>query len=122
MIWTQLLGLALAVVGVAMTVFPDGFGPLVRPPAPEDLFATVERRIRGGMLFGFGLAFLARTQLRPWGDTIAYGVFYFALGALLARVFGLAVDGDEGRQWLYVVAEAVIMAVAGAWLWRSSGG
>lgn len=122
MIWTQLLGLVLAVVGVGMTVFPDWFGPLVRPPAPDDLFATVERRIRGGMLLGVGLAFLARTQLRPWGDTIAYGIFYFVLGALLARVFGLALDGDQGRQWLYVVVEAVILAVAGAWLWRSSGG
>jgi len=123
MLWTQILGLVLAVVGVVMTVAPDWFGPLTRTVEPDAaLFDVIERRIRGGMLLGVGLAFLARTQLRPWGDTIAVALLYVVLGALVSRVFGLAVDGNESRQWLYVFIEAVILALPAAWLWRSSAG
>jgi len=123
MIWTQLLGVVLALVGVVMAVFPSWFGPITGAAEPAaDLFATIERRIRGGMLLGVGLIFVARTQLRPWSDTIASVVFYFVFGALLARVFGLMVDGNDGRQWMFVAAESVLMALAAAWLWRSSSG
>lgn len=123
MIWTQLAGIALALVGVVMSVFPDWFGPLTRSIEPgAELFDVIERRIRGGMVLGLGLLFVARTQLRPWGDSIASLVVYVVLGALLARVFGLMVDGTEGRQWLYVAIEGAILAVAAAWLWRSGSG
>ncbi len=120
--WTQSVGILLALVGVAMAAFPGWFGPLTGSPEPADLFATIERRIRGGMLLGVGLFFVARTELRPWLDTLASGVFYFMLGALLARVLGLVLDGNDGRQWMLVGVESVFMTLAAAWLWRSSSG
>ena len=123
MLWTQYLGLAFAVLGIVMAVFPGWFGPLTgSTELAADLFAVIERRIRGGMLLGVGLAFVVRTELRPWSDAIATGVLYFMLGALLARVLGLAVDGSQGRQWMLVAVEAGFMALAAAWLWRSGSG
>jgi hypothetical protein len=42
-------------------------------------------------------------------------------GALAARVLGLLVDGTVAKQWLWVAVEAVVMALAALWLWRSGG-
>ena len=74
------------------------------------------------MVLGIGLALIARTELRPWSVTIASGIFYFMLGALLARILGLIVEGIDSKQWLYVAIAAVLMALAALWLWRSSAG
>jgi hypothetical protein len=42
-------------------------------------------------------------------------------GALAARLLGMLVDGTVPKQWLLVAVEAVVMALAAFWLWRSSG-
>lgn len=118
----SILGIVLAVVGVAAAVFPDWFGPLTGGPEPAvDVFEAVERRVRGGMVLGLGLAFIAVTTLRPWSTSIPTAIFYFMAGALAARLLGLLVDGTVPKQWLWVAVEAVVMALAAIWLWRSSG-
>lgn len=114
------VGVALAGLGVLIAAFPGWFAALtdsVEPPA--DTFAAIERRIRGGMVLGVGLVLLARTELRPWSTTLASAVFYFVLGALLARILGLVVEGNDGRQWLWVAGEALVLALAAVWLWRA---
>ena len=106
-----------------MAAFPGWFGPLTggaEPPA--DTFEAVERRVRGGMVLGFGLIFMVRTELRPWSVTIATVVFYFMLGALLARLLGLAIEGIHPRQWSLVAVETFFMTLAALWLWRASAG
>lgn len=118
----RIFGIVLAVLGIAASMFPHWFGPLTGgPEPPADVFEAVERRVRGGMLLGVGLCFVAVTALRPWSSSIAAVVFYFITGALAARVLGLVVDGAVPKQWMWVALEAVLMAVAAFWLWRSGG-
>ncbi|NNF29524.1 MAG: DUF4345 family protein [Gemmatimonadetes bacterium] len=118
----HIFGIAMAVLGVVAAVFPNWFGPLTGgPEPPADVFEAVERRVRGGMLLGVGLSFIAITALRPWSTSIPTAVFYFMAGALAARLLGLLVDGAVPKQWLLVAVEAVVMAVAAVWLWRSTG-
>ena len=118
----RILGITLTVLGVVAALFPNWFGPLTGGPEPPvDLFEAVERRVRGGMVLGVGLSFLAVTALRPWSTSIPTALFYFMTGALAARLLGLVVDGAVPRQWLLVGIEAAVMAVAAFWLWRSSG-
>ncbi len=106
-----------------MAAFPGWFEPLTGGPEPAaDTFEAIERRVRGGMVLGVGLTLIARTELRPWSMTIASALFYFMLGALLARVLGLVIEGIHPRQWLYVAVETVLMTLAALWLWRSSSG
>lgn len=116
----QIFGLILAALGVLAAVFPDWFGLLTGGPAP-DIFEAVERRVRGGMLLGLGLCFIAITALRPWSTSIPTAIIFFMAGALAARLLGLLVDGAVPKQWLLVAVEAVVMAIAAFWLWRSSG-
>ncbi len=117
----RILGVVLAVAGVVAAIFPSWFGPLTGGP-PTGVHEAVEQRVRGGMVLGIGLAFIAITSLRPWSVSIPSVVFYFMLGALAARVLGLMLDGTLPKQWLLVAVEAAFMVGAALWLWRSSGG
>lgn len=118
----RIFGIVLAVVGVVVAIFPGWFGPLTGGPEPPvDVFEAVERRVRGGMVLGVGLAFIAVTALRPWSVSIPSAIFYFMTGALAARLVGIIVDGVVPKQWALVAVEAVFMALAALWLWRSSG-
>ncbi len=114
----RIVGLALAGVGALATAFPGWFEPLIGAQ-PEDAYQAIERRVRGGMVAGVGLAFIARTELRPWADTIAYGIFYILLGALLARLLGILLEGSIPRQWMLVAVEAGLMVLPALWLWRA---
>lgn len=118
-----MVGVVMAVLGIVMAAFPGWFGGLTGGPEPAaDTFEAIERRVRGGMVLGVGLIFIARTELRPWSVTIASVLFYFMLGALLARVLGLIVDGVVAKQWSLVAIEVGVMALASLWLWRVSPG
>ena len=117
----RILGIILAVLGVLVTIFPQWFGFLTGgPDPPADMYESIERRVRGGMILGFGLTFIAVTALRPWSISIASLVFYFMLGALISRMYGIVVDGSFPRQWMLVAVEAGFMALAAIWLWRST--
>lgn len=119
----RVVGVVLAVLGTVMAAFPGWFGPLTGGPEPAaDTFEAIERRVRGGMVLGVGLALIARTELRPWSVTIASVLLYFMLGALLARILGLIIEGIDPRQWLSVAIETFLMTLAALWLWRSSSG
>ena len=117
---SHIAGLALVVFGALASVFPHWFGPLTGV-APADLFEAVERRVRGGMVLGVRLCFLAIPTLRPWSVSFPTALFYFMAGALAARLFGLLADGAVPKQWLLVAVEATVMAVAAVWLWRGGG-
>ena len=113
----QIAGTALSVLGVAAALAPDLFGPLTGATS-ADLFEAVERRVRGGMVLGVGLCLLAVPALRPWSASVPMALFYFMVGALAARLFGLVVDGAVPRQWLLAAVEAGVMTLAALWLWR----
>ena len=118
----RILGIVLALVGVVAAIFPGWFGPLTGGPEPPvDVFEAVERRVRGGMVLGVGLAFIAVPALRYWSVSIPSAIFYFMTGALAARLVGIIVDGVVPKQWALVAVEAVFMTLAALWLWRSSG-
>lgn len=113
----------MAALGALMAAYPGWFGPLTGGPEPAaDTFEAIERRVRGGMLLGIGLTFIARTELRPWSITIASLIFYFMLGALLARILGLIVEGIDSRQWMLVAVETGAMTLAALWMWRTTSG
>lgn len=116
----RILGLVVATLGVAASVFPSWFEPLTGGPAPPaDVYEAIERRVRGGMILGLGLMFIGIASLRPWSTSIPLVIFYFMTGALAARVLGLIVDGTVPKQWLLVAVETGVMTAVAAWLWWS---
>lgn len=117
----RLIGIALVAVGLLLAAFPGWSGGASGSLEPAvDTFAAIERRVRGGMVLGVGLALIAQSAWRPWTTTLASVVFYFVFGALCVRVLGLMLDGHNSRQWMWVAAEALVMGVAAVWLWRGA--
>lgn len=118
----RILGIVISVLGIIATLFPHWFGFLTQATEPTaDLYEAVERRVRGGMVLGVGLVLLAVPSLRPFSSSVPSAVFYWVLGALVARLFGMVVDGAVSKQWMLVAAEGAIMTVAALWMWRISG-
>ena len=109
-------GALLAFVGAVLACFPT----LVSDPGPAaDSFEAIERRIPWGTLAGVGVLLVARTKLRPFRTGIAAVVCWVTSGILGARLIGLVLDGaDSGRQWMWVGVEAVLIALAAAYLVR----
>lgn len=117
----RMFGIALAVVGVVASVFPAWFEPLTGgPEPPADAYEAIERRVRGGMVLGLGLMFIAITSLRPWSTSIPLIIFCFMTGALAARLLGMVIHGSMSKQWLLVAVEAAAMTLVAVWLWWSS--
>lgn len=112
----RIAGIVVAAIGVAASIFPDFFGPLTGAPSAE-VYETIERRVRGGMVLGLGLMLIGITALRPWSVSIPLVIFYFMVGALAARLLGLIVDGTVPKQWLLVAVEAGAMTLVALWLW-----
>ena len=112
----RIAGGLLAAVGLVFAIAPT----LAYDPGPAaDLFETIERRIPWGGVLGFGALLIARTRLKPWGVTIASFALWVTGGFLAARFLGLALDGaGSAKQWMWVGVEALIVAVAGVYLWR----
>ena len=116
----RIFGIVVALVGITFAVRPDWFSPLSggsTPPA--DTFEAIERRVRGGLVLGLGLIFIAVPSPRPWSKSVPSAIFYFMTGALAMRILGIMVEGAVPKQWLLVAIEVVVMAAAALWLWRS---
>lgn len=69
----RILGIVLAILGIAASVVPTWFGPLMGgTEPPTDVFEAIERRVRGGMVLELGLMFVAITSFAlgprafPW--------------------------------------------------------
>ncbi len=118
----RIFGIVVAILGVVASVFPTWFEPLTGgPEPPADVYAAIERRVRGGMVLGLGLMFIGITTLRPWSVSIPLVILYLMTGALAARLLGLIVEGTVPKQWLLVALEAGVMTLVALWLWRSGG-
>lgn len=118
----RIIGAALALFGVVASISPSWFTFLTGPEPGGDIFEAVERRVRAGMVLGAGLGFIAVTSLRPFSVSIPTWCFWLVLGALVARMYGLVVDGVTAKQWLLVAVEAAIMAAIAGWLWWKAKG
>lgn len=114
MLAVRIVGGLLLVLGVLLVLDPGLIG---MEPVTDDVFAAVERRIPGGGVAGLGAVMLT---WQPGVGRLAHlsgFVLWLCLGLLVARFYGIVVDGVHPRQWMWVVVEAAIVAVAGAGLW-----
>ncbi len=109
----QIVGAVLALVGAVLACAPT----LVHDPGPAaDVFAAIERRIPWGGVGGLGVLLLVHTRLRPWTSTVASAVLWLTAGLLAARVVGLALDGTDDKQWMWVGVEALVAGAAAAYV------
>ena len=117
--YIRIIGIAMSIIGLVGSFFPEWFSPITGASEPiDDIHETIERRVRAGMLLGFGLGFAAIPTLKPWNRSIPLVIFYFMTGAIIARLIGIGIDGSIDRQWFLVGVEIVFMIIAAFWLYK----
>jgi hypothetical protein len=116
-IFSRILGFAILIAGVVLSCNPEFVS---NKPVPEDVFEAVERRIKWGVVVGFGLLFIFHTQLRPWLGTVAAIGVALTVGILIARFIGIVLDGSVPRQWFWMAVEFVVLIPLWFWYVRQS--
>lgn len=108
------LGALLALAGFLLTVLP---GLLLEVSPNKDRFAAIETRTRFGAMGGLGLGLSLLGGFSPWGTSVAFLAFWTTIGFSAARVIGLALDGFNRRQLLWIGVELVVAAALSWYLW-----
>jgi hypothetical protein len=113
------VGLVMLVAGVALAFSPGVVADALNRP-PADAGQAINLRASwGGSLAGLGAFVVACSSLRPWRRALAILVVCTMTGVGAARALGFVLDGSpDGKQWVWLVAEAVLVLAAGAWLVR----
>jgi hypothetical protein len=109
-IYLQVVGFILLLSGAIFTYNPE----LVSSKTiPDDAFRAVERRVRWGFLIGLGMLLVFHHQIKPYLLTVAALGMTLTLGALIARVVGIVLDGSVPKQRMWVVVELVMIIAFG---------
>ena len=106
------IGTVLVLVGVVLASNPE---LVTNKPVPDDIYRAVERRIRWGVFIGAGFLLIFHHSLQPWLVTFVAASTAIIFGLLVARLIGIALDGSVQKQWLWVVAEAIILVALVWW-------
>ena len=118
---TLLLGLAIAVFGAYLSVFPLVTAEALGRPYGEPTQLINLRASFGGTLLGLGAFIAWWPAVKPWKRTILGLLLWAMAGVGVARLLGFVLDGSpDGRQWIWLTAEALIVATCTVLLRRSS--
>ena len=118
---TLVLGLAIAAFGAYLAIFPLVTAEALGRPHGEPTQLINLRASFGGTLLGLG-AFLAWLPAsRPYKRAVL-GILMWAMAGIgAARLLGFAIDGSpDGRQWIWLVAEVLIVATCAILLRRGA--
>ena len=108
----KIVGIAIIVAGVIITIHPDLVGSRVNATS---VFDAVEQRARWGGLIAIGVMFLLFIRIRPWALTIATLGLGTSIGYLIARSIGIAIEGADIQQWVWLAAEVIIAVAMTVW-------
>ncbi len=113
------LGVAIAAFGLYLAIFPLVTAEALGRPHGEPTQLINLRASFGGTLLGLG-AFLAwLPAAKPYKRTILGLLMWAMAGIGLARLLGFALDGSpDGRQWIWLIAEVLIVATCAVLLRR----
>lgn len=115
------LGIAIAAIGAYLAVFPLVTADLLDRPHAEPTQLINLRASFGGTLLGLGLFLAWWPAVKPWRRTLLGLLMWAMAGIGAARLLGFVLDGSpDGRQWIWLVAEVLIVATCAVLLRRGA--
>ncbi len=113
------LGIAVAVFGAYLALFPLVTAEILGRPHGEPTQLINLRASFGGTLLGLGAFVAWLPGWRPYKRAIL-GVLMWAMAGIgAARLIGFVADGSpDGRQWIWLIAEVLIVATCAVLLRR----
>lgn len=115
----MIAGALVTVAGVVLVFTPMLVAEAFHRPTETHSQLINLRATWGGTVTGLGLFILACSALRPWSVTLATLLLCSMAGIGAARAVGFVLDGQpDTLQWVWLVAEIVLVAASGAYLMR----
>lgn len=112
-------GALVTTVGAVLVFTPMLVADTLHRPTDTHSQLINLRATWGGTLAGLGVFVLVRGELRPWSATWATLLLCTMAGIGLARAIGFVLDGQpDTLQWVWLVAEIVLVAASAAYLQR----
>lgn len=112
-------GIVLVGLGAYLVFAPEVVRDLLgRKPATSSDWINL-RATFGGTIAGLGLFLVWWPAVRPWSRTVIGLLLWAMAGIGAARAIGFALDGNpDTRQYIWITAEVVIVAVCAVLLRR----
>lgn len=113
------LGLAIAALGIYLSLFPLVTADVLGRPHDEPMQLVNLRASFGGTLLGLGAFLVWVPAVKPIARTVLGLLMWAMAGIGLARVIGFALDGaPDQRQWIWIIAEVLIVITCAVLLRR----
>ena len=106
----QVLGGILTILGIITVICPQFLSERV---ISDDIYLSVEQRIKYGFLIGIGLLLFFRHQFSPWYMFLVALMFFLSAGFAMARLIGIVIEGVDSRQLFWLGAESLSALVFG---------
>ena len=115
------LGVVIAAFGLYLAIFPLVTAEALGRPHGEPTQLINLRASFGGTLLGAGLFLAWLPATKPYKRAILGLLMWAMAGIGAARLLGFALDGSpDGRQWIWIVAEILIVATCAVLLRRKA--
>jgi len=101
----KIVGFILLIGGIALVLKPDLIFPASAHPVG---YATIEKRVKWGIVIGLGLFLIFFQQWGQWWLTVWALLALLTCGIIIARLFGLVMDGFFVKQIIWLLIEAIM--------------
>lgn len=91
---------------------------LKNEPLPTDPYQVIEKRVRWGLVIGFGLLLLFHHPWNHWGFAVSEMMVFITFGIILARILGFLLDGYFAKQMLWLGIEVSVLLLLGFLYWK----
>lgn len=109
-IFLKITGFILLILGCVLTY---KLNLISHSPFPKDNYKMIEMRLIGGFLIGLSILFFFFNHWNSWKVIIPAFLFFLILGIIVARTFGIIMDGFFIKQVLWLTIEFVILIIFG---------
>ena len=99
----KVLGLFFLIAGIILVLSPDLFNDISYEGSNP--YQLIEKRVRWGLIIGLGLFLFFHLQWTYWRITLLAFLIAIITGIILARLFGLILDGFFFKQLLWLTIE-----------------
>nr|WP_294782682.1 hypothetical protein [uncultured Flavobacterium sp.] len=106
----KISGIILLIMGIILVFKPHLFSKF---PLPADGYMMIEKRVKWGLLIGFGIFLIFCSSWTSWGLTVTALLTALTIGVIAARLTGFVLDEFFVRQLYWLGLEFTVLIFLG---------
>lgn len=105
-VFLKISGIILLIMGLILVFKPHSFSKF---PVPADGYIIIEKRVKWGLLIGFGIFLFFCSNWKSWGLIVTALLTALTIGVIAARLTGFVLDGFFVRQLYWLGLEFTVL-------------